>query len=123
MRRAPTQKQKVLQILIKDGGWIPTYGFENRLGIFVGHRGPARISELSFELPELIQVDSSENVYKYRLRFDNVHVALEKYPNWRQFLREELLKAGREFKEFKTVYDSIRLPDGTRVARPRRTLA
>lgn len=109
--RSPTQKEKVLKILIRDGGWIPTYEFQNRCGIFVGHRGPARISELSIEYPEMVETDKSERVYKYRFRFDNTHVALEVYPEWRTFLRAELSKSGRTFKQYKFVPED--LPNGS----------
>jgi len=119
MRKEPTQQQKVLQILIRDGGWIPTYEFQNRCGIFLGHRGPARISELANEFPEMIQTDKSDRIYKYRFRFDNVHVALEAYAEWKAFMRVELEKAGRTFKQYKTVYQPV---PGENAVRPVRVL-
>ena len=118
--RGPTQKQKVLQILVRDGSWIPTFEFQNRCGIFVGHRGPARISELSIEYPEMVETDKTGKVYKYRFRFDNVHMALEAYPTWRKLLREELTNAGRSFKQYKTIYEPV---PGTNSVRPVRVLA
>lgn len=106
-------------ILIRDGGWIPTYAFQDRCGIFIGHRAPARISELANEMPELIETDKSNHVYNYRLRLDNIHLALEAYPEWRAFLRIELQKAQRSFKQYKTIYEPI---PGENAVRPVRVL-
>ncbi len=104
-----TQKEKVLAMLIRNGGWLHTYETQHQGDLFVGHRGPARISELANDYPELVETDKTEKTYKYRFRFDNVHVALDVYPKWRVFVREELKKAKAPFKEYKIVYEDTGL--------------
>lgn len=120
--RELTQKQKVLRILIRDGGWLPTFKFENHLDVFVGHRGPARISEASYAYPELIETDHSEKVYRYRIRTDNIHNALRAYPDLAPFLREELKHAGVPFKQYVQGVEYV-MKDGIRVARLIKILA
>lgn len=110
-----TQLQKALAILIRDGGWIPTYEFQNRCGLFIGHRGPARISDLAIDYPEMVEVDKKEKTYKYRFKFDNVPLILQAYPRWRELIKAELTAAKRPFKQYKTVYEDT----GEGTVRPR----
>lgn len=74
MKSEHTQQEKVLLMLIRSkGAWIPTFDFQSLHGLFVGHRAPARISELANEFKEMIQTERIEGkrTFKYRLRVEN----------------------------------------------------
>lgn len=77
-----TQQERVLAILIREQGWLPTYDFQNRFDIFVGHRGPARISELANQYPDMIEQRKMEGkkTYEYRFKVENSHLFFDMLP-------------------------------------------
>lgn len=86
-----TNQEKVLRILIKENGWLFTFDFQNRHGIFVGHRGPARISEVANNFPEMIETDRSDKTFKYRFKIEDTDKFLPRLPdNFRRVVEEEL---------------------------------
>lgn len=95
----PTDKEKVLRYLINEGNWLYSYDFiGQKPGVFLSHRGPARISELATKYPELIQTDQSEKTYKYRFRFDNTLISLKTLPaRLELFVQSELRRSGRGY--------------------------
>lgn len=95
---------KVVEIAIREGKFLPTYDFENRHGVFVGHRGPARISEVANTYPQMIETDKQGKTYRYRFRFEN---SAEFMPllseSWRVFIRQILKETGHTYKVYKQV--------------------
>lgn len=92
-----TNKEKVLCILIREHDWLPTYEFQNRHGIFAGHRGPARISELQKQYPEMVAVDNipGKRTYKYRFRSENSLEFLPKLsPELKLLVETEMKQTG-----------------------------
>jgi len=97
-----TNQLKVLEIAIREGGnWLPTFDFQARHGIFVGHRGHARISEMQKKYPEMIEVRTIEGkrTFEYRFKIDET----EKFmwtlpPDVKKFVEETLKKVGRNYK-------------------------
>lgn len=102
-----TQKEKVLKILIKygtDGRWFNTYEFMQYQEIFIGHRGPARISDLARDYPGLIETDSNDKVYKYRFRFNSINSGLETVPpKVKKFILGLMHTENIKYKVFKSV--------------------
>ncbi len=91
MANKVTNQEKVLQILIRERDWLPTFDFQSRHGIFVGHRGPARISEVANDHPEMIETDRSDKTYKYRFKIEETEKFLPKLPeHFRKVVEGEL---------------------------------
>ena len=96
-----TNQMKVIEISVREGNWLPAYDFEKRHDIFVGHRGPARISEVANLYPQMIETDKSKKVYRYRFRVENTAEFMPFIPeSWRILIRETLTKIGRHYKVY-----------------------
>lgn len=107
-----TNKEKVLCILIREKTWLPTYEFQNRHGIFVGHRGPARISELQKEYPYMVEVEQipGKRTYQYRFRSENTLDFLPKLsPEMRKLVETEMKQSGILYQKVvrRTVIDNV----------------
>lgn len=90
-----TNKLKVLEILIAEKDWLPVYNFQDRHGIFVGHRAPARISELAKEYPTMVEERKIEDKrsYEYRFRKENIEYLFNTLPEeLKKFVRSLLEK-------------------------------
>jgi hypothetical protein len=86
-----SNQEKVLRILIRERDWLATYDFQNRHGIFVGHRAPARISEVALAHPDMIDTDTSDKTYKYRFKIEDTDKFLPTLPeDFRRAVEEEL---------------------------------
>lgn len=101
-----THIDKILMILIEEykqdpKKYLSTFEFMQRASHFIGHRAPARISELSLDYPDMIETDKTEKVYKYRFKGENVNQFYGKLP-----------------KKFKDIIRGFRIPVHEHVQNP-----
>lgn len=99
-----TDVMKAIVIAIRArGAWLHAYDFNDNFGIFIGHRGCARISDAKEKYPELIKWKPDPQKPKqhiYRFRTENTADALAGLPpDMRQFVEEELINAGTPFQK------------------------
>ena len=81
-----SQIEKTLRILIEEyiknkDAYLKTYEFMQRGQHFVGHRAPARISELSLQYGNMVDIDTSERTYKYRFKGEDVKMFFDYLPD------------------------------------------
>lgn len=83
-----TGEQKVLAYMhFTSQNWFMAWEFSKGLivipgmgSIFLSHRAPARISDLSVKYPSLIEKRSIGRYVAYRIRYDNIEKALDDVP-------------------------------------------
>ena len=97
-----SQQQKVLAMMCRgeNNQWWHAYDYIGWIhGLFVGHRAPARISELGREYPELIETikdPDKPRLHQYRLRFDNFHQFRHTLPDdLKSVILSEMVRSGR----------------------------
>lgn len=93
-----SQHEKALKIMIQHKDktkWFYAWEFINNDGVFMGHRGPARISELAIRYPEMIESKKEGKFKLFRFRFENIDEFIEKIPeDLKWFVRTELAYNG-----------------------------
>lgn len=94
-----TQQEKVLTMMLRNRNkeWWYAYDFIGDVnGIFVGHRAPARISELARMYPEMIETQREGRLHKYRFRFENIDGFSRIIPiEWENLVKFELIRRER----------------------------
>ncbi len=95
-----TQSEKVIAMMIRDNTperfWYAWEYIGHVHGLFVGHRAPARISELAIDFPDMIESKKDGKYVIFRFRFENYENFKEKLPmSLRAIVVRELLNLGR----------------------------
>lgn len=90
--------------------WLHAYDFNSYGGVFIGHRGCARISDCQKRYYYLVQVEKDPDkprLYIYRLNWEKLDESLERLKTDDSdaygFLKELLLNRGIKWKEYKMV--------------------
>lgn len=94
-----TQTEKVLAMMIRDRSperfWYAWEYIGQVHGLFVGHRAPARISELGIDYPDMIESKKDGKYVIFRFRIENYEQFKEKLPaSLRAVVTRELLNIG-----------------------------
>lgn len=95
-----TQSEKVIAMMIRrndEKKWWYAWEYIGQVeGLFVGHRAPARISELAINYPEMIESKKEGKFKIFRFRFENYLVFKETITSeMRSVVIRELIKVGR----------------------------
>lgn len=90
--------------------WLHAYNFNSYAGIFLGHRGCARISDTQKRYPYLVEVrqdPEKPRMYIYRLKWESLDEAMNKLKDddveAYNFVKEQLKKKSITWKEYRMV--------------------
>lgn len=66
-----TQKEKVILMLVRaKSNWMTVFEFQNAHGLFIGHEGAPRISEVFNDYPTIIERERVPGKKYYRYKLD-----------------------------------------------------